>query len=241
MPTLTEQEITLAASAGPMRVFVCEPGDDGPSPAAVMLMDGPGYREELKDAARRLAGEGYRVVLPDLYHRFGGVSFDVVKLVAGDAEELERMVAVAGSLTDAMAVEDTSRCLEFLGDDRVVLVGFCQGARFAIRAIEALGDRIAAASLIHPSFIVTEDASSPHLALGGTACPLYFGFGGADTLTDPDVVPQAVEAHLATTSVPYEIDVLEGGEHGFMVAGPTFHPHAAERAWQGTLRAFGRQ
>jgi carboxymethylenebutenolidase len=32
-------------------------------------MDAPGWREELRDMARRLASVGYFVVLPNLYYR----------------------------------------------------------------------------------------------------------------------------------------------------------------------------
>src|SRR3954467_6498031 len=52
-----------------MESFICRPERAPPHPAILLLMDAPGYREELRDMARRIASVGYYVVLPNLYYR----------------------------------------------------------------------------------------------------------------------------------------------------------------------------
>src|ERR1700727_517073 len=42
-------------------------------------------------------------------------------------------------------------------------IGFCMGGRLGMRAAEAFGTEIAAASLLHPTGLVTDAPDSPHL------------------------------------------------------------------------------
>jgi carboxymethylenebutenolidase len=236
---MTSGERAVDTLAGPMRIFLTAPDDGEEAPVVVVLMDAPGYREALKDVARRLAEEGYRAALPDLYHREGPVAFDEERLVAGDQEEFGRLVATMNRLSDEMTLEDLRATLDALGAAGPVgVIGFCMGGRFAIRAMAAGDDRLRAAAVIHPSFIVTDASDSPHLSLGPDGGAYYFAFGGADQLTDPETVPPVVREQLEATDATYEIDVLPGGDHGFMVAGARHDPEAAEGAWQGTLRLF---
>ena len=59
----------LEVRAADMTVFTVHPEGEGPFPVAVVFMDAPGYREELKEHTRRYAAGGYYAVLPDLFHR----------------------------------------------------------------------------------------------------------------------------------------------------------------------------
>ena len=75
-----ETEIRIETQDGKMRTFVARPDGDGPYPVAVIYMDAPGYRDALKEIARRYARSGYYTVLPDLYHPHGDVTFDLPEL-----------------------------------------------------------------------------------------------------------------------------------------------------------------
>jgi len=95
---MEEKEIRIITSDGEMRTFVVHPDGEGPFPVAVLYMDGIGYREQVKDNARRFAAGGYYCVAPDLFYRSGeGITFDMAQLAAqgfkgADAERLQRVV-----------------------------------------------------------------------------------------------------------------------------------------------------
>jgi len=66
-----EQEIRVRTDDGEMTTFVAHPDGGGPYPVAVLYMDGVGYREQVKENARRFAADGYYCVAPDLFYRSG--------------------------------------------------------------------------------------------------------------------------------------------------------------------------
>jgi carboxymethylenebutenolidase len=80
---MIENEICVHTGDGEMTTFVVRPGGDGPFPVAILYMDGVGYREQLKQNARRFAADGYYCVVPDLFYRSGaGLSFDFSKIAS---------------------------------------------------------------------------------------------------------------------------------------------------------------
>ena len=56
---MVEKEILVHTADGDMTTFVVHPDGDGPFPVAVVYMDGVGYREQVKENARRFAAGGY--------------------------------------------------------------------------------------------------------------------------------------------------------------------------------------
>lgn len=68
---MVEKEIRIRTADGEMTTFVVRPDGGGPFPVAVLYMDGVGYREQVKENARRFAGGGHYCVAPDLYYRSG--------------------------------------------------------------------------------------------------------------------------------------------------------------------------
>ena len=143
---MPEQEVR----ADDMTVFTVHPEGEGPFPVAVVFMDAPGYREELKEHARRYAADGYYAVLPDLFHRAG-------EKLTMDGEGRERIFELVRSLTPEMVDEDTRAALEAVADDPAaspgpkVCVGYCMGARFAVHTAAAMPEEFAAASGAHPA------------------------------------------------------------------------------------------
>ena len=61
---MIEQTLDIPTADGAMNSFVVHPEEGGPHPVVLFYMDAPGWREELRDMARRLASVGYFVVLP---------------------------------------------------------------------------------------------------------------------------------------------------------------------------------
>lgn len=80
---MSEKEIGVRTPDGEMTTFVVHPDGEGPFPVAVLYMDGIGYRDQVKENARRFAADGYFCVAPDLFYRSGrGLTFDMAKLAA---------------------------------------------------------------------------------------------------------------------------------------------------------------
>src|ERR1700682_6158947 len=98
---MVENEIRVHTRDGEMTTFVVRPGGDGPFPVAIVYMDGVGYREQVKQNARRFAADGYYCVAPDLFYRSGEkLSFDMSNMATGlSGPEAERMMKAAGSVT----------------------------------------------------------------------------------------------------------------------------------------------
>src|SRR5260370_35977539 len=97
-----------------MTTFAVGPAGDGPFPVAVVFTDGVGYREQVKENARRFAADGYYCVAPDLYYRVGKkFSFDMSGMATGGLKgpEAERMMKAATSVTPENMVSDTRAVL----------------------------------------------------------------------------------------------------------------------------------
>jgi carboxymethylenebutenolidase len=235
--------LEIETPRGVMPVHVTRPASSGAAPLIVMYMDSLGIREVLHDHARRLTDAGYATALPDL---FFDVPLDgrprIERLAAGDEEEFRRMGELVASLDDQAILEDTERVVTAVGaHGQWGCVGFCMGGRFGLRAAETFGDDVAAASLLHPSRLVTDEPDSPHLAVDRIEGALYLGLGQNDHVTPPDTLGPLRE-RLERNHVAHRIDVLPGADHGFTMPGmPSYNEAAAEQAWTGTLAVLGER
>jgi carboxymethylenebutenolidase len=209
------------------------------APIVILYMDAPGIRPALHDHAERLARAGYTALLPDLFYPIDPADRpNVERLKARDPDEFERMRKVVARLGDDEVLEDTRLLLDTLpaSTDRAWgCVGFCMGGRFGLRAAEAFGNEVVAASLLHPSRLVTDEPDSPHLGVDRIQGALYLGYGENDQVTPPPTI-QAMREQLEQHGVAHRIEVMPGAEHGYTMPGmPAYNRDAAERAWAGTL------
>jgi carboxymethylenebutenolidase len=236
---MSETTIEVPTPRGTMPVHVHRPGDGESHPVVVLYMDAPGIRPALHEHATRLSDAGYTAVLPDLYDRFDRAELpDPERLKAGDAEEYKRMQGLVARVHDDDVLEETTLILEALADRPAGpwgCVGFCMGGRLGLRAAEAFGPNVLAASLLHPTGLVTDDPDSPHLAVDRIAGGLYLGFGEADHVTPVSSIPPLRE-QLEQHGIEHRIEVFPGAAHGYtMPDRPAYNHGAAERAWSGTL------
>jgi dienelactone hydrolase len=98
---LIEQHIDIATADGAMNSFVVHPEEGGPFPVVLFYMDAPGYREELRDMARRLASVGYFVVLPNLYYRVSR-DFWLTERTETEMAQMFSLMATLDAATDAV-------------------------------------------------------------------------------------------------------------------------------------------
>ena len=235
---MTENEMRVQTGDGAMTVFTVHPGGDGPFPVALVYMDAPGYRDTLKDNARRFAADGYFCVVPDLFYR-GGAKLTM------DEHGRERIFELARDLTPEKIEADTEAALAAVADDPAastgprVAVGYCMGAKFALHAAAARDDLVAVAG-IHPGALATDEPDSPHLELPQVRAELYYAFAEHDRSATPESVDRFREA-MAEAGVRGVVERLPGTEHGFSMADrPVYDHDASERHFERTLDLWRR-
>ena len=240
---MPETEIRVQTADGEMRTFVAHPEGDGPYPVAIVYMDAPGYREAVKDNARRFAQEGYYVLAPDLFYRAGQVSFD---RSAMSDEDREKMMGLVRGIDPDAVVADTAAIFDAIEDDPAaakgtkVVVGYCMGARLALHTAAAKPDEIAAAAGAHPGALVTDQPDSPHRDIPKVRGELYFAFAENDRTATAENVEQ-FRQELAEYGVKGTVERLPGTTHGFAMADlGVYDPDAAEHHFERTLDLWRR-
>jgi len=246
---MVEQEIRVRTDDGEMPAFVARPDGDGPFPVALVYMDAIGYREQLRENARRFAAGGFYCVAPDLFYRAGeGVTFDMERLHAEgfDSPTGRRLMELVSSLTPAMVEADTRALLDVVADDPAAsagakgCVGYCMGARFSLHAAAAMSDEFAAAAGVHPGALVTDAPDSPHHELSDVRGELWFAFAEIDRQVTPELVDR-FRAEMERNGVRGAVERVPGVAHGFAMADlPVYDRDAAERHFAETLELWRR-
>jgi carboxymethylenebutenolidase len=246
---MDEKEIRVRTPDGEMTTFVAHPDGEGPFPVAVLYMDAIGYREQVKQNARRFAAAGYYCVAPDLFYRSGeGLVFDMSRLAAEGFKgpETERLMRVVASVTSEKVLADTEAIFAAIESDEAaragttVCVGYCMGARFALHAASARPDAFVAAAGIHPGALITDQPDSPHHDLAGVRGELYFAFAETDQSVTAEMVDQ-FRSELEQNGVRGVVERLPGTAHGFAMADlPVYNHDAAERHYERTLELWRR-
>jgi carboxymethylenebutenolidase len=241
-----EREIRVDTADGAMTAFVAHPDGEGPFPVAVLFMDGVGYREQIKQNARRFATGGYYVVAPDLFYRSGEkLSFDFTRM--RDSTYRSQVLSVVANVTPARAMADLEAVFETIADDPAaaeagakLCVGYCMGARLALHAAARKPGDFAAAAGIHPSALVTDKPDSPHLEVGEIRGEVYFAFAENDQSATAENVDR-FRGELEQRGVPGVVERLAGTSHGFAMADlPVYDEKAAERHFERTLELWRR-
>ena len=243
---LIEEIIDTITDAGTMAVLVKRPADPPPNrgawPVVLMFHDGPGIRTATHEFMRKLAGAGYVVVTPDLYHRQGRLLGIEPAARAADPSLSQQMWGWLSSLTDDGIQDDADRALAAAGvgdDTPIATIGFCLGARAVFRRMMREPTRVVAGATWHPSFLVDDEADSPHLTAAQLAQPMYLAIGDADEVQSIAMHQRFLDAVEPLDQVA--VDVFEGADHGFTWPDhPTYNAAAATGAWNATTTLFSR-
>ena len=231
---MTEKHLDIPTQDGALNSFVAYPDDGGSHPVVLFYMDAPGYREELRDMARRIAAQGYYVVLPNLYYRRTREYWLKERTESAMAEMFEHM----NSLTNTMVTEDTGAMLDFLATQpeakaqMVSATGYCMSGPFVFAAAAEYPERFKSIAAIHPARMVTDQADSPHLMCDKIKCETYIGCAEVDIWAPPATI-KTLEDALTSAKTPHRIEWYGACEHGFVFPQRAiYNQAAAERHWE---------
>lgn len=243
------QDVSIPTPDGDARAFAFFPSEgDGPWPAVLMFMDGPGMRPALFEMAERLASHGYYVLLPDMFWRAG--PYDPVDLkaafVLGDEERRKIFGPLMSSTNPEKAMRDAGAFLDWLEHEplaraeKVGVTGYCMGASFSFYAAGTFPQRIAAAACFHPSNLATDTANSPHLLAPRIEAAVLVAGGDEDRSFD-EAQKDRLAAALRNAGVEATVSIWAGCRHGWVPADmPVHNPDGAERHWRELIALLDR-
>ena len=238
--SVTEDILDVPTSDGEMAVVRAQP-DGEVRGRVVIFMDAPGIRPSLRTFAKRLAETGYDVAMPDLWHRHGRLIGFEPDQMASNPDAMVQIGTMLGSLSDHGVSMDRDATLEALAwnSGPIAAIGFCMGARAVFRAMEDYPDRFVAGAMWHPSFLVDNTPTSPHLTAGSLRGELWMGIGEEDQLQSIAMHQPFLDAVAELDHV--SVDYFAGADHGYTwPVAPNYHQHAATVSWDNTMAVFDR-
>jgi carboxymethylenebutenolidase len=238
---MISQTEELVTRDGPMGIHVVRPDGDGPFPVVVFFHHGPGLDDGSKESMGWIADWGYYVVSHDRYHRErpwmtrdnmteeeGKRFFDILLGTTDDAVDSD-LEAVLGYLEgNPLAREAPMGC-----------IGFCIGARSVLVTMARHNDLFKAGVGFHPSYTVTEDDDSPHLAIPDVEGSIYLGYGSEDTMQPASQQQPLIDIVQARDDG--EVEIHDGADHGYSVPGGRYLESAADRSYAKAKAIFDRE
>ena len=224
--------------------FVYTPGGDGPWPAVLMYMDGPGMRPAIQEVAERLAQNGYYVLLPDLFYRSGPYApIDAATVFTDKALRDAHIAKFMMPATPERMMSDTDAFLAFIDtDDQAApgpygVTGYCMGGRLALIAAGTYPDRFAAAASYHGGGLANDTPTSPHLLAPRMQAKVYVAGAIEDEHFD-DAQKARLEHALTEAGVDHVVETYPA-RHGWVPRDMPAHDAAeAEHHWRTLVALF---
>jgi carboxymethylenebutenolidase len=160
-------------------------------------------------------------------------------------DEQKRFFDILLGTTDDMVDSDLAAVLGFVEGDPAArgapmgCIGFCIGARSVLVTMAKHNDRFRAGVGFHPSYTVTEDDDSPHLAIPDVEGSIYLGYGSEDTMQSPDSQQALID--IVQARPDGEVEIHDGADHGYSVPGGRFHQAASDRSYEKAREVFARE
>lgn len=240
--------IDITAAEGNAEALVARPSTGtGPFPGVILYMDAFGLRPRIQEMAQRIADWGYVVLAPNVFYRDGTVAelAPTTDMSTQGGREAAGKAAFprVGRLTSDKALPDIDAwvaalaALDGVAPGPIGTVGYCMGARLAVRTATSHPDLVAACGGFHGGGLATDEPDSPHLGLRNARARFVFGHADHDRSMGPDAVARLGEA-LKAAGLDAANDIYEGAPHGYTMADTSaFHPDATERHFK-ELRAL---
>lgn len=220
---------------GTAEATLSAPDDTAAHPGVLLLMDALGLRPRLIEMAETIASWGYVVLAPNVFYRSGTAE----QTSPGhdlDSDERRRAFFVharprIAALTAPLADADLTAYLAALTSQPRVrtpvgVVGYCMGARLAMRAAAGHPDLVAACAGFHGGRLATDDPDSPHLGLPQARAEFLFGHADRDSSMERPQVARLDRA-LAEAGLVATTAVYPGARHGYTMTDTVVYDEAA--------------
>lgn len=244
--------IEIPAAEGTAQAWLT-PAPDAPSgsPGVLLLADAFGLRPRLYEMADRMARWGYVVLVPNVFYRHGRVedlATTVDLTVPGERQKFfeaarPRMDALTPDrvLPDLDAYLSALRGTPGVSAGPIGVVGYCMGARLAVRAAGARPDVVAAVGGFHGGGLVTDAPDSPHLSLATARAEFVLGHADQDP-SMPEEAIAALGAALEAAGLEATNEVYAGTAHGYTMSDTAVYDAAAtERHFEALQALFSRR
>ncbi len=211
----------------------------GRGPGVLFFMDAFGVRPQVAQMCDRIAGWGYTVLAPNVFHRDGTADEVAPHADLRQPGEREKFFQHAGPrishLTPELARRDIPAYLTALREhadgEEVATIGYCMGARLAVRAAALDPGVVAVAGFHGGGRAVEDDEESPHLLVGRTRAAYVFGHADHDRSMGADAV-ERLGAALDAAGVDATNEVYAGCQHGYTMADTSaYDEQGAERSF----------
>jgi carboxymethylenebutenolidase len=218
----------------------------GTGPGVLFFIDAIGLRPQIHRMVDRIAAWGYTVLVPNTLYR-SGTAEETSPAPGQDLREpgaREAFFELAGPRVQALTSDLVERDLpvylaalrEHATGDDVAVVGYCMGARLAVRAACADAGVVACAGF-HGGGLVTDDPTSPHRGLPRSRAEFVFGHADHDRSMGPEAVAALGQA-LADAGLTATNEIYPGSPHGYSMSDTSMYDEAgAERSFT-ELRAL---
>lgn len=227
--------IDIQTPDGPAEAYLT-----GSGPGVLFYIDAFGVRPRIAEMADRIAGWGYTVLAPNVFHREGSVAEVAPATDLRQPGEREKFFGVAGPriarLTPDLVRRDASAYLAALREHadgtEVGVVGYCMGARLAVRTAASDPGVVAVAGFHGGGLAVADDPASPHLLLPQTRAEYVFGHADQDRSMDAAAVARLGEA-LTDAGLTATNEVYPGASHGYSMSDTSeYDERATERSFE---------
>ena len=238
--------IEIPVPDGKAEAYVAHP-PSGEGPGVLFFMDAIGVRPQIAAMCDRIASWGYVVLAPNVFHREGSVEevgphADLTQPGEREAFFAQAMPRV-GRLTADKAEPDIAAYLAALrgtdgvADGPVAAVGYCMGARLAVRAGTGHPDEVAAVGGFHGGGLVTDTADSPHLGLRSARAEFVFGHADRDRSMPAEAVAALGET-LSAAGLVASNQIYPGAAHGYTMADTSMYDEPSAERHYTELRAL---
>lgn len=232
--------LQIETSDGVAEAMVASP-PDGTGPGVLFVMDAFGLRPRIQEMAQQIADWGYVVLAPNVFYREGTVAELAPQGDLSTPEGRQSFWQLAGPRIQRLTAESAERDIDAylaalaglpgVTPGAVGVVGFCMGARIAVRAAGRHPEKVAACAGFHAGGLVSDRPDSPHHALTTARAEFLFGHADNDRSMTPEDVA-GLGAALNAAGLTARNEIYAGAPHGYTMADtPSWDEAAFQRAF----------